>query len=299
MAVAAAAVAVGGGWVWVFAPTPSGGGWNVVGSQAGASNVTPPPFPQYVPPPVYGDDHQQVRLVIDQRVMLEGEGFRAALALDNTSALPLDVVSVDLEITDVLSGTEQSASFVITPTLPTDLGPVPAGRSASGEWLLLPSRLLARPASGTQFNVKAVITYTWEGATYAIATAPELITVLPTPDLEITYELPLETVPCTAFMLKAIFENKGQGAARNLRFSSAQPRLLDPATSLPINFMITQTFVDGEDKGATLALDLGDLAPGGTDRGGVYAAGQPPRQVYRVYLGLPAGQLPGHAAASR
>jgi TolB protein len=249
----------GGGWVWGMAPWL--GGWMLVGTQSGASHVTPPAFPQYVPPPIFGDDHQQVRLNIDQRVMLEGEGFRAALALENTSNLPLDAVAVDLRITDAISGTDARASFVITPTVPTALGEVPVGGDVSGEWLLLPKRLGTPIPAGTQFNVKAIITYTWGGVTYSSETAPELITILPAPDLELTYELPAPTISCTIFDLKVTFENHGPGAARGVRFSTAQPRLAD-SLQLPLSFTIIETIVDDVSQGASLEVNLGDLAPG-------------------------------------
>ena len=136
-----------GGWVW----SSIGGG--VVGTQPQATTVQPPSFPQYIPPPVQNYDHQQVRLEIDQRLMLEGEGFRAHLAVNNTSASALQTMSVNIQLTD-LNNVDQSAKFDLIPQVPTSLGDVNVGGATSGDWLILPSRLNVASLAGQSTKSK-------------------------------------------------------------------------------------------------------------------------------------------------
>ena len=212
--------------------------------------------PNHVVPPTYGNGHQQVRLEILQKMMMEGEGFLANLDLSNTSGSALSNVSVDIIVES--GGTNRTDDFKLTPLAPTDLGSLGAGESVSEEWLIIPSSTL-NLSSPENFTVRAVIS---EGGNIILETAPEIITVYPAPDLILNYELPYPEIPCTVFDLKVNIVNQGLGTARNLRFSSAMPQLVDPMTSLPINFSITAVTVDGVPQGNELNLILEDLAPG-------------------------------------
>ena len=212
--------------------------------------------------PTYNFDHQQVLMEIKQKVMLEGEGFQASLGLTNTSAQPIEPVSVNIRMTD-LAGVDRSPGFEFIPETPTVLGTIPVGGSASQDWLILPSLLGVTSPEGEGFDAQALITYTWAGSTFTVATVPERVTVYPAPDLVITYQLPLPDVPCKSFPLKVTVQNRGRGPARNLRFSTALPVVVDPLSGNAVPFRITRTTVDGEARGAELDLQLGDLPPDG------------------------------------
>ena len=212
--------------------------------------------------PTYNFDHQQVRMEIKQKVMLEGEGFQASLGLTNTSAQPIELVSVNIRMTD-LAGVDRSPGFEFIPETPTPLGTIPVGGGASQDWLILPSLLGVTSPEGEGFDAQALITYTWAGSTFTVATVPERVTVYPAPDLVITYQLPLPDVPCKTFPLKVTVQNRGRGPARNLRFSTALPVVVDPLSGNAVPFRITRTTVDGEARGAELDLQLGDLPPDG------------------------------------
>lgn len=199
----------GGGWRWSVV---NGG---IVGTSR-APSVSPPALPQYVPPPVYGNGGQQVRLQIDQRVMLEGEGFQANFTLDSVAAI--EVLVVDILLSDPDTGVDQTALFTITPAVPTGLGAIASGGQVSQSWLILPSGLNVTDPNGRKFNAKARLTYTLNGDRQTLETAPEEITVLPAPKLEIKYVLPLTQAQCTTFALKAIIKNVGAGAARNVQW---------------------------------------------------------------------------------
>lgn len=220
-------------------------------------------FPSQGGGPVYDFGHQQVRIEISQKVMLEGEGFKASLDMVNTSAGPIENVSIDIRLTDE-AGLDSSYGFTMIPETPTDLGTIGVGGGASGEWLILPSGLGVTSPEGEVFLASAAIRYRFGGTDFEVVTVPERITVYPAPDLVITYQLPLPDIPCTVFPLKVTIQNRGAGPARNLRFSTAQPELQDPNSGLPIAFNITSATLNGESKANALNLTLGDIPPEGT-----------------------------------
>jgi uncharacterized repeat protein (TIGR01451 family) len=247
----------GGGWSWGWG---GGGGGGLVGVWTGPT-VTPPSFPQVIPPPVYGYGHQQVRLTINQHLMLEGEGFRATLKMENVSPSDLEAISTDIRLVDP-SGVDRTADFIITPTVPTALGTTPVGGSTTQEWLLVPTNLDVISPTGQILNVRAAITYTWEGAVYSIETLPEEITVYPAPELIITYTLPPASCTSNFFDMQTVIFNDGRGPARNMRFSSAQPQVSDNQSGLLIGFQISETLINGVSQGQLLDLGLGTLQPG-------------------------------------
>lgn len=252
--------ASGGGWSWGWVYFP--GGWGLQGSQTSSNPApVPPPFPQLIPPPiVYGDGHQEVRLGIDQHVMLEGEGFKAQLSLN--AKVNLGDVNVALKVTD-LNDEDRTEDFTISPNSPSAFGDIAAGDQQAKDWLILPSGLNVTEQAGQTFNVSAIISWVDEsGERLSIQTAPAEITVLPAPNLEITYNLPRNDQQCTTFPLQVVFHNVGAGTARNVHFSSAQPKLIGN-TQLPISFILASAAVDGVAKDPTLDMDLGDIAPGG------------------------------------
>jgi hypothetical protein len=193
--------------------------------------------------------------------MIEGESFKADLDIANTSGSPIEDVSVDIRLTDE-DGVDESFGFHLTPNTPTGLGTIGVGGGRSQTWYLQPSDLNVASPNGELFLASAAITYTWNGTTYTVTTVPERITVFPAPDLVISYALPLPTIPCNTFPLKVTIHNRGAGPARNLRFSTAEPHLVDPGSGLPLSFLIGGTTVNGAAVENTLYLPLGDLAAG-------------------------------------
>ncbi|MEM7535900.1 MAG: right-handed parallel beta-helix repeat-containing protein, partial [Chloroflexota bacterium] len=225
--------------------------------------VIAPNLPTYVTPPVIGYDHQQVRLEISQELLLEGEGFRANLTMDNTSDAPIEVVEIDIRVAD-LDGTDQTTGFTFIPETPTALGTVDVGGHVAGEWLILPDNLNVTSPDGQNYQVSAVIHYTWGGIRTSVETVPRQITVYPAPELVITYELPLSEQNCTNFRVKTTISNQGIGIARGLRFRSTQPSIIDNQSQLLIGFEIVATLVNSVPQGASFDLSLGDVSPGDT-----------------------------------
>lgn len=240
-------------WTW---SKGAGAPGQLTGTTSGGS----PSFPSRGGGPVYQFDHQQIRVRLSQKVMLEGEGFRAALELTNTSAAPIEDVSVDVILRDD-SGIDRSTAFELIPQTPTALGSIPVGGSSAQEWFILPASLGVTSPEGEAFQASAEITYTWGGNTFTVETVPESITVYPAPDLVITYQLPLPDNACTQFPLKVTIQNRGDGPARDLRFSTALPQVVGPVSGEALPFTISETTLNGVPHGRALDLVIGDLPP--------------------------------------
>ena len=240
-------------WVWSSAP----GSHRLIGTTSGSSAS----FPSFAGAPTYTFDHQQVRLEMSQKVMLESEAFPGP-ARDHQHQRRSHRAGVGRRAPDRLWTASTAAPvFDLIPETPTALGTIGVGGSTAQEWILLPSALGVSDPEGEPFLASARITYTWGGQTFYTDTVPERITVYPSPDLVISYQLPLTDNVCTEFPLKVTIHNRGQGPARNLRFSTSLPKVVDPATGITIPFTISQTTVNGVAIGPTLNVELGDLPP--------------------------------------
>jgi hypothetical protein len=192
--------------------------------------------------------------MLDQRLMLEGESFRASLLLTSQAVTDVMNINVDLVISDT-TGSDATDLFTIVPAPPTGLGDLGAGEEVAGEWLIVPRVAVTPSASsgqalgGQDFFVQAVVDYTFNGAR-RFTTLPERITVFPAPELEIDYQLPEAGLVCSVFDLKATVRNVGAGAARG---------------GAPQSFEIVGVWVNGEPvANAAMEVALGDVAPGGS-----------------------------------
>jgi hypothetical protein len=59
-----------------------------------------------------------------------------------------------------------------------------------------------------------------------------------------------------------LVENRGKGTARNMRITSAQPRIVENEKGLLVDFKIIATEVAGHNLTPLLTVNLGDILPG-------------------------------------
>jgi hypothetical protein len=100
----------------------SSSGWVVTGGASGIFYTWLAPYgfgapPLQGAPPVYSYGHQQVRIEINQDVLLEREAFIATLGLTNTFTQSLQNMQVMIVISNATGLVTQH--FAITPTIPT------------------------------------------------------------------------------------------------------------------------------------------------------------------------------------
>ncbi|CAG0926683.1 partial putative deoxyribonuclease RhsB, partial [Thermoflexales bacterium] len=282
-----------------------GGGWVVTGGAGGIVYTWLAPYgfgspPLHgAPPPVYSYGHQQVRIEINQDLLLEREAFIATLGLTNTFTQSLQNMQVMIVISNA-TGTQVTQHFAITPTLPTTLGDILVGQGKRSQWTLVPGDLNITDANGQKFYVSAIMSYTVGGESFAIHTLAREITVKPQPKLVLDYYVPGPGAICTQFPLQVKVTNQGYGWARNLKIASAQPRLYDNPSGLLIGFnILSATLGNQVIPNGSLTIPFGDLAPGEKKEGSWLLQSTLPGHFvefwadfkHNDYLGLPLSPL--------
>jgi len=254
----------GAGWSWSGWSWPSGSGF---------ANITPPEIPE-------SEGAGLIKIVIEQRVSLERQGFTAHLEIINGfENYSIDDIDIDIEVTDangvLLSQDQYSSDNPLFFNL-TDLegmsdlngnGSIPAQSSAQADWLIIPkSDAGGTNSDGKQYYLTGNITYKIGGVEYTYTTQSESIIVLPQPKLNLTYFIPQYFQDGVPFTLALHIDNVGAGTANNLRVDSDQPYAIQCAEAVE-RFEIVGSYIEGEVESSSLLLEFGNLGPGESKAG--------------------------------
>jgi hypothetical protein len=218
----------------------------------------------------------RVRLKLDQQAVVSREAFRATMEFDNGDAAAIEGIGVELRLTDN-RGMDALGLFGIAPPVVTGLsdvngnGALPAGAKGTAKWTIIPT-VDAAPLSPTNYFVSGVLRYRLNGVAVTIPLAPYEITVHPVPRLTVQYfhqrdvfsDDPHtdEIEPTIPFSLAVMVLNKGAGAAKNFRITSAQPEIIENEKGLLIDFKIIATEVAGQNLSPSLTANFGTINPG-------------------------------------
>ncbi|MBI5388724.1 MAG: immunoglobulin domain-containing protein [Verrucomicrobia bacterium] len=218
----------------------------------------------------------RVRLRLDQEAVLARDAFEASLEIINASATPLQDVSVEVAVTDA-AGVEVTNLFGIRPPILTGFddvsghGVVRPETTAVAAWTIVPAAEAA-PTGPTEYLVKGVLKYVQGGQQVRVPLAPASITVYPAPKLIVDYfhqrdvfsddPFTAEVEPAIPYSLAVMVQNKGQGTARKLRITSAQPQIVENEKGLLIDFNLIASEVAGRNITPSLTVELGDIVPG-------------------------------------
>ncbi|TWU48574.1 hypothetical protein Poly51_44740 [Rubripirellula tenax] len=216
-----------------------------------------------------------VRMQITQDAVQERQAFEAGLVIDNGQSDSLTGIEFNITITNA-AGEDQTDLFLVsTPTLTSiddidGFGVILGNESGSAVWQIVPS---AEAAIGTQeYFVGGEFSYLDGVTKVSTRLAPTSILVLPQAELTLDYFLQRDVLsddphtadvePAQPFTLAVQVRNDGAGAAQNLRIESAQPKIIENEKGLLIDFEITGTRVNGEEKNRSLTAQFGDVGPG-------------------------------------
>lgn len=235
----------------------------------------------------------RVKIEIVQELTLERQAFDAEMrinnALDNAS---LSEVEVTVKVTEEngtavpVSGdpNDTSARFFLRLTNTQHIenvsggGVVAPASTAVVNWLLIPAPGAGgNTATGKRYLVGATLRYKFGSETHTLEINPDAITVKPLPQLGLDYFLTQDIVaddPLTApvepsepFTLGVRIKNGGAGLAKTVKIDSAQPKIVDNAQGLPINFKIIGSYVQDAPAAASLLIDFGDIGAGQSKTG--------------------------------
>lgn len=235
-----------------------------------------------------------VKIEIRQRLALERVGFLATLRITNNE-IDASITDFSAQLTFEQKPTEpageyQEASslfFVQPPKLEgidgvDGTGIIGPGETATISWFIIP-KISAGGTSpqGVDYEVGAEIAgrlYGKEIPQETMLVLPAMITVLPEPQLEITYFQPRDVDgddPFTPivespipFTLGVLVKNVGYGLARDVRIQSEQPRIVDNEQGLILVAQLLGARIDDEPTDYTsLNLDMGHIEPGRCRKG--------------------------------
>jgi len=237
-------------------------------------------------PPSRAQDAICARVVIqiNQQAVITRDAFRATLTLNNGSDVPLEDVSVLLDIRDP-GGEAADGVFGVNISLLDNIdavdgtGTVPActdspdcstGRAVV-EWLIIPTDDAALTEDSTPYFVGGELSYTHDGTLITVPLFPQQIDVLPNPQLFVKYfvQSPVysdnpfsdDVEPAEPFTLGLMMSNAGLGTARNVRISTSQPQIIRNDRQLLIAFRIIAAQVGLLPVSPNLTVDLGDIGP--------------------------------------
>ena len=229
----------------------------------------------------------RVKIEIRQEMTLERQAFDAHMAINNgLSHITLENVDVDVTFSDkdgnpVLASSDPnntSALFFIRIDSMENItnvdgsGSVNPSSTADIHWLIIPAPGASNGLEqGALYYVGATLKYTIGGQEYTIQVSPDYIFVKPMPELTLDYFLPSDVYGDDAFTpeiespipfsLGVRAKNSGSGLAKSVKIDSAQPKIVDNAQGLLVNFIIVGSEVNGQSVTNSLLADFGDIKP--------------------------------------
>jgi hypothetical protein len=235
----------------------------------------------------------KVKIEIKQELTLERQAFDAEMKINNTTDTGvIENVSVVVKVTDengvpvrVSSDpNDLTAKFFIRLSSKENIadvdgaGVVNPKTSAVIDWLLIPAPGAAGSNPlGKKYLVGATLKYKFGGDESVLDVSPDVITVKPLPQLTLDYFLtrdveaddPLTTEiePAQPFTLGVRVKNNGIATAKSLKIDSAQPKIVDNAQGLLINFRLTGSYVDDAPVQNSLLINFGDIAASASKMG--------------------------------
>ncbi|BAZ10924.1 hypothetical protein NIES4071_27480 [Calothrix sp. NIES-4071] len=228
----------------------------------------------------------QVRISIDQEAVMTRSAFLGELEIDNGNTTNLENLTVTLQVKDAQGNVVNDLFGITNPILKNitavdgtgilrgDDPNTPQDEGIGGaEWTFIPTNLAA-PEVPTQYSIGGTLSYTENGQLITVPLLSTPITVYPQAELYLDYfqqrdvfaDDPFtDTVePSVPFSLGVLVRNEGKGDAKNLKITSAQPKIIENEKGLLIDFQIIGSQVNNEAVTPSLSVNFGDIKAGET-----------------------------------
>lgn len=218
----------------------------------------------------------RVSIEILQELTIERIAFDAKMVItNNVPDKDLTNIQIDVSIQDAEGNIKNDLFYIRISSMKNidsvdGSGVVKAANTSEIHWLIIPSPGAGgTDPSGKPYWVGATLTYTVEGKKEIIAVNPDRIVVKPEAQLILDYFMPFEVLgdnPFTAdveapvpFPLGVRVLNDGYGAAVNLKIDSAQPKIVDNAQGLLVDFRLLGAAVNDSAVLPSLTVNIGTL----------------------------------------
>ncbi len=218
----------------------------------------------------------RVTIRLEQEAVISRSAFRASLTLKNESSGPVTSIFAAPDIRNP-QGEASNAKFGIPEPAVTGMtsvngtGTLAPGAEGTATWLIVPNDDAA-PTEPLIYGFGGTLQYVSNGNTLTIPMEQVRLTVLPNPRLQPKYfwekyvysDDPFTSTiePSRPFTVALMMSNVGAGTARNMRITTAQPRIVRNDDELVIAFQLIDSQVDLQPQTPSLNLTLGDIAPG-------------------------------------
>jgi hypothetical protein len=218
----------------------------------------------------------RVTIQLEQQAVVSRSAFRATLTLKNESAGPVTSILAAPDIRDPQGAAANARFGIAAPELSgmtavDGTGTLAPGAEGRATWLIVP-RDDAAPTVPLVYGFGGTLQYVSNGNILTIPLESVRLTVLPNPRLQPKYfwekyvysDDPFTSIvePSRPFTVALMMSNVGAGSARNMRITTAQPRIVRNDDELVIAFQLLDTRVDNQTLTPSLTVDLGDIGPG-------------------------------------
>ena len=213
----------------------------------------------------------QVKLEIQQKLVLTRQAFRGTLTIENGSSNAIEDILVDVNSTNMETGfmatsREMQISIEKIEGFEGDkdgawrLG---AGKKGVAIILFIPTKYAA-PENITTYSFGGTLSFKDGSTTQNRSLYPVSLQVKPTPELDLTYFMqrdvygdnpltPDVVEPVIPAEFSVLIHNKGYGDANNVRMITKKPKIVENEKGLLIDFDIISSSLNGGEK--TMALD--------------------------------------------
>ncbi|MGB5593786.1 MAG: Calx-beta domain-containing protein, partial [Crocosphaera sp.] len=218
----------------------------------------------------------QVRPQTTQDAVMTRSAFLGILDIDNGNEIPLENLSVTLDIRDAFGNPVNGLFAIADPTLSNlnavdGTGILTPDTTGTSQWTIVPTASAA-PEAPTVYSIGGSLNYTEDGTVITVPLLGTPVTVLPQAELYVDYfhqrevfsDDPFtdEIEPSVPFVLGVMVRNEGYGAANNLQITSAQPKIIENEKGLLIDFDIIATELGINPVNPSLSIDFGDIEAG-------------------------------------
>ena len=213
----------------------------------------------------------QVKLEIQQKLVLTRQAFRGTLTIENGSSNAIEDILVDVNSTNMETGfmatsremqisIEKIEGFEGNKDGAWRLG---AGKKGVATILFIPTKYAA-PENITTYSFGGTLSFKDGSTTQNRSLYPVSLQVKPTPELDLTYFMqrdvygdnpltPDVVEPVIPAEFSVLIHNKGYGDANNVRMITKKPKIVENEKGLLIDFDIISSSLNGGEK--TMALD--------------------------------------------
>ena len=221
-----------------------------------------------------------VKLQFNQLLTLTRQAFEGTLTIENGSDQAMDDIVLQLTETmpngDLATDREFDISYTeFTGFTGAASGPwtLEAGKTGVLKVKFIPTKFAA-PIAAIDYVFGGNLTFSVDGKERHADLAEQLMTVKPTPELNLDYFMQRDVIADDAITkdvvelaeeaeFAVLISNVGYGDAENLKMVTAQPEMVDNEESLFLQYSITSSQLNGQEKslafGKSVTTDFGTL----------------------------------------